>query len=294
MRRLKDFRLAPQLRAWLWYLIPHHLLSRLTFRLTRVHLPVVVPAAIRLFVRSFKVDMDEAIDPDPLAYPTFNAFFTRALNPGVRSIDPERASVACPCDGRISQLGDITDDRIFQAKGHEYSLMTLLGGSASCASAFRGGKYCTIYLSPADYHRVHMPLGGELQEMVHIPGKLFGVGPTAVESIPRLFTRNERMATLFDTEQGPMAVVMVGALNVAAIETVWAGLVTPPSAAQTQIWRYAGYGEDIRLEKGQEMARFNMGSTVIVLFPPEVLHWDSELKQEAKVKMGQRLGVFHS
>ncbi len=280
--------------TWIWYVIPQRLISRLTYRLTRLRLPLLVPAAIRLFINIFKVNIDEALDPNPLAYPTFNAFFTRALVPGARSIDSDPGSIVCPCDGRISQLGDISGGKIFQAKGHEYSLAMLLGGSASRASVFQGGKFCTIYLSPRDYHRVHMPLSGELKEMVHIPGRLFGVSPSVVAGIPRLFTRNERIAALFDTVLGPMAVVMVGALNVAAIETVWSGLVTPPTIAQTQIWRYAGYGDDISLEKGQEMARFNMGSTVILLFAADVLLWAPELEQESMVKMGQRLGVCRS
>jgi phosphatidylserine decarboxylase len=277
--------------TWLWYVIPHHLVSRLTFRLTRVRLPLLVPAAIRLFVKIFKVNTDEAIDPDPLAYPTFNDFFTRALMPGARRIDPEPGSIVCPCDGHISQLGNIKGARIFQAKGHDYSLTALLGGSASRASVFEGGSFCTIYLSPRDYHRVHMPLAGELQEMVHVPGRLFGVNPSSVKAISQLFIRNERMAALFDTAHGPMAVIMVAAFNVAAIETVWSGLVTPPTRRKAQAWRYTAYDEPIFLRKGQEMARFNLGSTVIVLFSPGALLWDPELSQETTVKMGQRLGV---
>lgn len=235
--------------------------------------------------------MDEAINPDPLAYPTFNDFFTRALKSGARTIDSEPGSIVSPCDGRISQLGDIRDGRIFQAKGHYYSLTALLGESESRASAFEGGSFCTIYLSPRDYHRVHMPLAGELKEMVHVPGRLFGVSPSAVRAIPQLFTRNERMVALFDTAQGPMAVVMVAALNVAAIETVWSGPLTPPTITKTQTCRYAGCGDPITLDKGQEMARFNMGSTVIVLFPRSTLQWDSELNQRSILKLGQRLGI---
>lgn len=277
--------------TWLWRLIPQHLISSLTFRLTRVRLPLFVPAVIRLFIKLFKVNMDEAIDSDPLAYPTFNDFFTRALKSGARRIAPEPGSIVSPCDGRISQLGDIRGDRIFQAKGHEYSLTALLGDSASRAAPFEGGAFCTIYLSPRDYHRVHMPLAGELKEMVHVPGKLFGVGPSAVKAIPRLFTRNERIAALFDTAKGPMAVVLVAAFNVAAIETVWSGLVTPPTAPKIQAWKYADFGKPRILNKGQEMARFNMGSTVIVLFPPAAAQWDPELNQQTPVKMGQRLGI---
>ncbi|MEN8133007.1 MAG: archaetidylserine decarboxylase [Pseudomonadota bacterium] len=276
--------------TWIWYIIPHHLISRLTYSLTRLHLPFLVTAGVRLFIKLFKVDMNEAAETNPAAYPTFNAFFTRRLRHGARAVTQDPAGIACPADGRISQIGEIDDDRIFQAKGQDYSVVELLGGSESRATPFSKGMFCTLYLSPRDYHRVHMPIDGELKEMVYVPGRLFSVAPKPVKNIPRLFSRNERMAAIFSTEQGPMAVVMVGALNVAAIETVWAGLVTPPAGKRIQVRRYPASDGQVWLQRGQEMGRFNMGSTVIVLFSPGLLGWNSELQAQDPVKMGQRLG----
>ncbi len=276
--------------TWIWYIIPHHLISRLTYGLTRLRLPFLVTAGVRLFIKLFKVDMGEAAETNPAAYPTFNAFFTRRLHHDARVITQDPAGIACPADGRISQIGKINDGRILQAKGQDYSLVELLGGCESRAAPFKKGMFCTIYLSPRDYHRVHMPVDGELQEMVHVPGRLFSVAPTPVNNIPRLFSRNERMAAIFNTEQGPMAVVMVGALNVAAIETVWAGLVTPPAGKRIQVRSYPASDGQVWLQRGQEMGRFNMGSTVIVMFPPGYMDWSSELRAEIPVKMGQRLG----
>lgn len=247
---------------------------------------------IRAFIRVYAVNMDEALEPEPHAYPTFNAFFTRALRAGARPIVTDDDAIACPADGRISQLGKISNNRIFQAKGQEYSVVELLGGSPSRSAAFENGHFCTIYLSPRDYHRVHIPADAELNEMIYIPGRLFSVAPSAVTAIPRLFSRNERVVAIFQTLRGPMAVVMVGALNVAAIETVWSGLITPPAGNRIRVFNYANNLHKPRLARGQEMGRFNMGSSVILLFPPDAIAWDQGLQAETPVRMGQRLGEY--
>jgi phosphatidylserine decarboxylase len=279
--------------SWIWYLIPHHLISRLIYWLTRLHAPFFpVTTIIRVFIRLFRVDMEEAAEANPKVYPTFNAFFTRPLRIGAREISHKERDVICPADGRISQLGTINEGQILQAKGQEYSVFELLGGSQVRATPFNNGNFCTVYLSPRDYHRVHMPTDAKLIEMVHIPGRLFSVAPSSVKYIPRLFSRNERMAAVFETPHGPMALILVGALNVAAIETVWAGLITPPAGKHIETWDYTKDGNEIRLHCGEEMGRFNMGSTVIMLFPKNVVEWKSQLTEEMSVKMGHCLGRF--
>lgn len=270
----------------LQYILPHHLVSRAVYAMTRWRTPLVAPA-IRAFSKHFGVNLDEAVESDPEAYRTFNAFFTRALKPGMRPLAEGESLAACPVDGAISQLGQIKDGRIFQAKGHEYSLVELLGGDLTRAEPFRNGQFATIYLSPRDYHRIHMPLAGTLTEMVHVPGRLFSVNPVTVERVPRLFARNERVAALFDTSEGPMGMVLVGAINVAAIETVWSGLVTPPRGREIGEW---SYGDQVRVElpRGAEMGRFNMGSTVIMLFP-EGFAFRPDLAPGMAVRMGEPL-----
>lgn len=278
-----------RVRVWGFRILPQHLISRLTLRLSRLRSPLV-PLAIRGFIRLFQVDMSEALEPEPAAYRNFNAFFTRALRPDARPVVAEREAIACPVDGRLSQLGVIRGERILQAKGQYFSVFELLGGYRHNAEPFRGGRFCTLYLSPRDYHRVHMPLDAILREMIYIPGRLFSVAPYATRALPRLFARNERVACLFETALGPMAVVMVGAINVAAIETVWAGLVTPPPGPRIRAYDYQARTPPIALQKGQEMGRFNMGSTVIVLFPRGMMEWEPDLAPGARVRMGGRLG----
>ena len=245
-------------------------------------------------VRQFGVDLSEAAEPDPRAYPSFNAFFTRALKPGARAPDPDPRALLMPADGRISQCGAITVDadgagRIFQAKGQSFTTAELLG-DAGAAALFDGGLFATVYLSPKDYHRVHMPWSGRLRETVHVPGRLFSVGPDAVRSVPRLFARNERLACHFDTDFGPMAVVMVGALLVSGVETVWGGVEIPPYGGPVTTRDYRG--EKVSLERFAEMARFNYGSTVIVLLPKGVATLVSNLVAETPVRLGQRLATL--
>ena len=230
--------------------------------------------------------MSEAEVTDPTAFAHFNDFFTRALKPDARPFVSEQGSIACPVDGAISQLGDIEAGRLFQAKGHEFSTYDLLGGSLELEKQFDGGKFATIYLSPKDYHRVHMPVSGTLREMIYVPGRLFSVSPLTTNNVPSLFSRNERMVAIFDTELGPMAVVMVGAMIVASIETVWAGLVTP---RKRQLQKFS-YGEPLHLNKGDEVGRFKLGSTAVILFGKDAMDWEQILAPDQSVRMGQLLG----
>ena len=272
------------------YLLPHHLLSRLAGCIAECRQPWFKNTFTGWFARRYQVDMSEAQVEDLTAYEHFNAFFTRALKDDARPLAEAADAVLCPADGAISQLGPIEHGRLFQAKGHDFSLTALLGGDAERAAPFMGGQFATVYLSPKDYHRVHMPLTGTLREMVYIPGRLFSVNQTTAANVPGLFARNERVACLFDTERGPMAVVLVGAMIVASIETVWAGLVTPPKR-ELKSQRYdAAARTPIVLEKGAELGRFKLGSTAIVLFGPEQMNWMEGLQAGSSVRMGQQLG----
>ena len=279
------------LKVTLMYLLPHHLLSRIVQWSTRCQRFPFRQSITRWFIHHYNVDMSEALEGDPNAYPNFNSFFTRALRPEVRPIAQEVGLICCPADSVISQLGDIQGTQIFQAKGHTYSLVELLGGSKERARSFIGGRFATTYLSPGDYHRVHMPLSGSLMEMTYIPGRLFSVAPDYTESVPGLFARNERVVCVFKTEAGPMAVILVGAIFVGSIETVWAGEITPPCSKNIKVTRYAADNNAIQLKKGEELGRFNMGgSTIIVLFEPGQVKWRSELGAESRVQFGQVLG----
>lgn len=271
------------------YLIPHHPLSRIMHRITRSNNVIWRVWFMRWFAHQYRVDMDLAQEPSLAAYPNFNAFFTRALKPEARPIVEGNANLACPVDGAVSQAGAIQEGRIFQAKGRDYSLETLLGGDREKARLFANGQFATIYLSPRDYHRIHMPLGGRLTAMTHVPGRLFSVNAATTRTVPGLFARNERVIAYFDTEAGPMAMILVGAIFVSSIETVWAGEVTPPAGSQVQHWEYSGDAA-IHLAKGTEMGRFNMGSTVIVLFAPDKVRWDKNIKPNQSVSMGEMLG----
>ena len=284
-------RFSDYLRNLPQYLLPQRLLTRWIYWLSRVRTPWFKNALIRAFVRHFRVNLVEALKSEPDAYSDFNAFFTRALQPGVRPIATGDRVVCCPVDGAVSQIGVAQADALLQAKGQTFSLTALLGGDPERARPFQCGAFATLYLSPRDYHRIHLPLAGRLREMVHIPGALFSVSPLTARVVPELFARNERVATLFDTAAGPMALVLVGAINVASIETVWAGVITPPLGKTIRRWNYplSGAGA-VQLDKGAEMGRFNMGSTVILLFGPEAVRWESAFQAGTTVKMGQRLG----
>lgn len=273
------------------YVLPHHTLSRLIGCLAQCQAPWFKNRLIAWFIKRYQVNMSEAHFEHPSAYLHFNDFFTRALKTDARPLDTTPNAVLSPADGAISQLGAIEHGRIFQAKGHSFSLLELLGGDAQRAAPFMGGSFATVYLSPKDYHRVHMPLTGTLREMVYIPGRLFSVNKTTAAAVPELFARNERVACIFDTERGPMAVVLVGAMIVASIETVWAGLITPP-LRQLRRFDYSEQGrQPITLAKGAEMGRFKLGSTAIVLFADNHVSWNSDLSAASPVKMGQGLAL---
>jgi phosphatidylserine decarboxylase len=277
----------------LQYLLPHRLLSRLVYWATRWTWRPWKDFLISRVVRVYRVDMDQAIDPDPRSYATFNAFFTRALKPGARPMPDSAAAIACPADGRVSQIGSIMEGRIFQAKGFDFSAAELLG-SESAAALYTNGHFITVYLSPRDYHRVHMPLAGALRETAHVPGRLFSVAPFTVNAVPRLFARNERLVCQFDGDSGPFAVVLVGAMLVSSVETVWSGLEIPPYAST--IVRKSWRDRSIRLERGAELGRFNMGSTVILLLPAPAssrLAWAESLGPDSEVRVGQCLGKPH-
>ncbi|HMM68542.1 MAG TPA: archaetidylserine decarboxylase [Dokdonella sp.] len=267
------------------------MLSRIVFHATRWTWTPWKDFLIRLVTRRYHVDMGEAAEPDITAYAHFNAFFTRALKPGVRPLAADPQALLCPADGRISQAGPIHEGRIFQAKGQAFTAAELLG-EESAAAPYRDGRFVTVYLSPRDYHRVHMPLTGRLLSTLHVPGRLFSVAPLAVQSIPRLFARNERLVCHFEGEHGPFAVVLVGALLVSSVSTVWGDLEIPPyaSSIRTQDYR-AG---DIRLQRGAELGRFNMGSTVIVLLPQDGSILSASLRPEQAVQVGQAIGGQHA
>lgn len=275
------------------HLVPQHLLSRLAGAIAENEWPWLKNTFIKWFINRYQVDMSEAANPDASSYKNFNAFFTRQLTSGAREIVAGDTSIACPADGAISQLGDIEQGRIFQAKGQTYSLTELLGGDESIASTFNNGKFATIYLSPKDYHRVHMPLTGTLEKMIYIPGDLFSVNTVTVENVPRLFSRNERAVCIFSTDYGPMAVILVGAMIVAGIETVWAGQVAPIKRTINTI-NYQSKPETISLDKGAEMGRFKLGSTVIVLFGADAAQWQSHFSAGSATRMGELLGVANS
>ncbi len=269
-------------------LAPQHLISRSAGLLASTSNTTIKNLFIRWFVDQYKVDMSEALVEDATAYRNFNAFFTRALKPGARPIDPNVNSVISPADGAVSQLGRIESGRVFQAKGQTFSVLELLGGDADAAAAFADGEFITVYLSPRDYHRVHMPFAGTLTKMTYVPGDLFSVNTVTAEEVPRLFSRNERVVCHFNTSVGPMVVVLVGAMIVASIETTWAGLVAPLRRKIIST-RYTDV-QPVHLAKGDELGRFLLGSTAIVLFPRGTVGWNSDLAALEPVKMGEAIG----
>ena len=274
----------------LQHLYPQRLLCALMYRATRIRFRPWKNWQIRWFVRRYGVDMSEALLPHPAQYPDFNTFFTRPLRPGARRFDAAGESVASPADGRLGQLGRIREDSLIQAKGIRYSLRRLLGGSEVRSARFEGGSFLTIYLAPGNYHRVHMPLSGTLCETVHVPGRLFSVGTGNTRRIPNLFARNERVASLFEGELGSFAVIMVGALFVGGIEQAWCGPITPPRGRGTEVRDYRSHASPPALGKCDEMGRFNMGSTVIALFGPELgVEWESDLAPGRAIRVGERV-----
>ncbi|MEC8104380.1 MAG: archaetidylserine decarboxylase [Pseudomonadota bacterium] len=269
------------------YVLPQHLLSRAVGTLADAEMEWVKNPLINLFIKQFGVNMSEAQRQTASEFKSFNDFFTRELIDGARPIEGDANVLSSPADGAVSQLGEIVDGRVFQAKGQDYCLTELLGGDAQRAAPFMGGEFATIYLSPKDYHRVHMPMKGTLRDMIYVPGDLFSVNQVTAENVPRLFARNERVVCIFDTEKGPMAMVLVGAMIVAAVETVWAGHIAPPRR-ELKVTEY-GAPTQVSLEKGAEMGRFKLGSTVILCHPKDTVKWSENLKAGTPLRMGEAI-----
>ncbi|HET9205558.1 MAG TPA: archaetidylserine decarboxylase [Burkholderiaceae bacterium] len=270
------------------YLLPKRGLTVLMGRGASKEGGALTTAVIRWFIGRYGVDMDEAADPDPTHYRTFNAFFTRALKPGARPL--AQADLLCPVDGSISQFGALQGDRLLQAKGHLYTTRALVGGDATLAAPFENGHFATLYLSPKDYHRIHMPCAGRLRRMVHVPGDLFSVNPTTARGVPGLFARNERVVCVFDTAFGPFVLALVGATIVGSMATVWHGVVNPPRSGQLREWRYDD--APVELKQGDEMGRFLLGSTVVMLFPRGPLHFNPAWAPGDAVRMGQAMAAW--
>jgi len=271
------------------YLLPKQALTALMGRLAGARGDAMTTRVIRWFIERYHVDMAEAANPDPAAYATFNDFFTRALAPAARPL--ASADLVCPVDGAISQFGAIDGDALLQAKGHTYTVQALVGGDADLARPFLNGHFATLYLSPKDYHRIHMPCAGRLVRMIHVPGDLFSVNPTTARGVPGLFARNERVVCVFEGARGPFVQVLVGATIVGSMATVWHGVVNPPRPGRVRDWRYEG--EEARaLPQGAEMGRFLLGSTVVLLFPRGPLAFNPAWAPGGAIRMGEAMAWF--
>lgn len=272
------------------HILPQHGLSRLAGFLANNQTPWLKNYLIRYFVNKYPVNMQEAVQSDPYAYSCFNTFFTRELKPEVRPIAHENNAIACPVDGGVFQIGTIADDTPMQVKQHYFNIDDLLGRNPLRTQEFIGGDFATLYLAPKDYHRVHMPYPGRLREMTYIPGKLFSVSPEIIRAIPGIFSRNERLICIFDTDRGPMAVILVGAMLVASIHTAWSGAIRTNTMTT---WYYPPSKKDhIELTKGEHLGHFQLGSTVILLFPRNTITWSDSLKENSSIQMGQAIGAF--
>ena len=270
------------------YLLPKQALTSLAGTAARWRGGAMTTAAIRRFIARYGVNMAEAAEPEPAAYKSFNEFFTRALKPGARTLAD--AELLCPVDGAISQFGAIEGDRIFQAKGHDYTSRALLGGDGALAAHFQGGQFATLYLSPKDYHRIHMPCAGRLLRMLHVPGELFSVNPTTARGVPGLFARNERVVCVFENQHGPWVLVLVGATIVGSMATVWHGVVNPPRPGSLREWSYAEQAID--LPRGAEMGRFLLGSTVVMLFPQRRWRFNPAWAPGGAIRMGEAMATL--
>lgn len=275
--------------AALQYVLPKHAMSRVIYALARSESPWVKNTFLRIFLSNYTLNMAEAVQSDPFAYRSFNDFFTRALRADARPIDTDNDVIVSPVDGTVSQCGPIEDNLLLQAKGHHYSLQDLLAGDAEAVETYRGGSFACIYLAPYNYHRIHMPYAGTARGNLYVPGELFSVNALTARSVPRLFARNERLICDFTTPLGRMAVILVGALHVGSIETVHCGEVNPPPRGRKTAVRIAtGVGR--KFGKGEELGRFNMGSTVVLLFERNRIAWDRTLVAESKVHLGSAIG----
>lgn len=280
-----------KIKIALQYIMPKHAISRLVGKLAAAKMGWLTTKLINIFINAYKINMGEAKLKKASDFETFNDFFTRELEQGARTIDPDNNALCYPVDGAISQQGDIVEGKLIQAKGFNYSLTSLLGGDSRTAAPFQKGKFSCIYLAPKDYHRIHMPMAATLREMIYVPGELFSVNPLTANNVPDLFARNERVVTIFDTEHGALAMVLVGATIVASIETTWAGTITPPAGSDIFRWQYPAKGADtITFEKGDEMGRFKLGSTVVSTFAPNMV----EFAPDAGPKTVTRLGELYA
>lgn len=281
-------KLLNKLKVSIQHYIPQHFLSSIMYQIARCEIPLVKNSIIRLIIKLYKVNVAEALQTDINQYKSFNHFFTRALKPECRPIDSNPNSLACPVDGTVSQAGKIHREQILQVKDHDYSLSALLANDSSVKS-FTDGEFATIYLSPKDYHRIHIPFSGRLNKMIYIPGKLFSVNQVTTEGVEGLFAKNERVVCLFDTEFGQAAVILVGAIFVSSMETVWAGEITPSNFDKVTSWDYSD--RDYRMNKGDELGRFNMGSTVILLLPKGTFQWHETMRPNQVVRLGERIAT---
>ena len=278
----------------LQYLLPHHLLCRLVYALTRNETRWFKNLLIGAFMRAYAPEMADAAEPDPHAYGSFNAFFTRPLRADARPADPDDSAIASPCDGMVSVADTLRGNRLLQAKSHDYTLDALLAGRSEWAARLTGGLFATLYLAPYNYHRVHMPLAGRLSAAWHVPGRLFSVNRQTAERVPRLFARNERVVCAFEGDHGPFVLILVGALFVGNMSTVWHGEVTPTAAPAGARPLAVTTGVELWQPRGAELGRFNMGSTVILLLPPGAAHWQPSLQPGVPLRVGQRLGLLDS
>jgi phosphatidylserine decarboxylase len=284
--------LSDKIKISLQYIMPKHAISRLTGKLASAQMGWLTTKLISMFIKAYGINMGEAKLKNASDFRTFNDFFTRELEEGARTISEEPNTLCYPVDGAISQQGDIVDGQLIQAKGFNYSLTSLLGGDARTSAPFKEGKFSCIYLAPKDYHRIHMPMAATLREMIYVPGDLFSVNPLTARNVPDLFARNERVVAVFDTELGQLAMVLVGATIVASIETTWAGTITPPAGKDIFRWQYPAAGVDaITFEKGDEMGRFKLGSTVVSAFAPGML---SDFAPQAGPGTVTRLGEVYA
>ena len=279
--------LSDKIKIWFQVWAPKHAITRLVGLLASAKLGGVTTAIIRLFVKQYKINMDEALHSDPAHFKTFNDFFVRELKEGARPLTEDDSVITHPADACVSQFGVIENGQLIQAKGHQYSAQELLGGDAALYDEFKDGDFATLYLSPKDYHRVHMPCDGILRQMIYVPGDLYSVNPLTAENIPNLFARNERVVCIFDTEFGPMAQILVGATIVGSIELIWAGTVTPPRGNTVYHWDYPAEGDNsVILKKGEEMGRFKLGSTVINLFAKDKVSFDDTMENGIPTVLG--------
>jgi len=286
--RLLDYiRIIPQ------YVLPHFVVTKLAYWLAKSENSLIKTLFISWFKNHYQVDMSLAENENANSYASFNQFFTRALKPDARPVDPDSTAIVSPVDGSVSQIGKLNGDSILQAKGHYYTLDQLLAGQEEWCSVFNNGSFATLYLSPKDYHRIHMPCSAILKQMTYVPGKLFSVSPLTASVIPGVFARNERVLCFFESDSGPVAVILVGAMIVGGMETIWQGTVTPPHRNRVNHWHYTDRNPKKIFEKGNEMGRFNLGSTVILLFSENQVTWSKEFSAASEIRMGQKIATIN-